>query len=121
MSDEVSTGTTASTDDGPESVTIEDGSVAMLTVTVTRETVSVIVTVDAPPPPPHSASVLGQCQSDHDLLPFAQAVYSSRDASHDVDGIGTHSASTAPTARAVIKTATFERCMVGDSISDRLK
>lgn len=33
----------------PESVLIENGTVAMLTVTVTGDTVSVIVTVDAPP------------------------------------------------------------------------
>ena len=61
-------GATALTDDGPESLTIENnGSVAMLTVTVTGGTVSVIVTVDAP----HSVSVLGQCQSDLGLLPSA--------------------------------------------------
>ena len=68
MSDEVSTGTTALTDDGPESVTIEKGSVAMLTVTVTGETVSVIVIVAVPPPTPHADSVLRQCQSNLDLL-----------------------------------------------------
>ena len=66
-------GITALTDDNPESATIENGSVAMLTVTVTGETVSVMVIV-APPLPPHSESVLRPCQPDLDLLVLAQAV-----------------------------------------------
>ena len=107
-------GTTPLADDTPESVTIENGSVAMLTVTVTGEAVSVTVTVDAPAPPPHSDSLLRQCQSDLDLMVLAQAD-NSGDASHDVDRTGTHSARTVPTARAIRKTATFERCIVGDS------
>ena len=118
-------GTTALTDDGPELLTIENGSVAMLTVTVTGETVSVIVTVDAPPPSPHSVSVLGQCQSDLDLLPLAQAVHSRRDASQDGDGIRNSLCEYRAYSQGGHKDGHIRKMHCGeipvDSISDRLR
>ena len=57
-------GITALTDDNPGSGLTVNGTVAMLNVTVTGLTVSVMVIVDAPPPSPHIDSVLRGCSSD---------------------------------------------------------